>query len=115
MIIFPTTSDRTCFFFFGLGGEGGSEISASLTSDASQKARPLSREHRMGIDEFNEKIESKMLRCDEKHTEKKILITQVTCQLALPEFASNKNIHCTVFIFKFLWKPFKNSSSMHVV
>ena len=69
MIIFPTTSDRTCFF---LGGrEGGSEISASLTSDASQKARPLSREHRMGIYEFNEKIESKMLRCDEKHTEKK--------------------------------------------
>ena len=69
MIIFPTTSDRTCFFFWG--GEGGSEISASLTSDASQKARPLSREHRMGIYEFNEKIESKMLRCDEKHTEKK--------------------------------------------
>ena len=57
-------------FFFG-GGEGGSEISASLTSDASQKARPLSREHRMGIYEFNEKIESKMLRCDEKQTEKK--------------------------------------------
>lgn len=101
------------FFFWG-GGEGGSEISASLTS-ASQKARPLSREHRVGIYEFNEKIESKMLRCDEKHTEKKILITQVTCQLALPEFASNKNIHGTVFIFKFLWKPFKNSSSMHVV
>lgn len=72
MIIFPTTSDRTCFFLGG--GEGGSEISASLTSDASQKARPLSREHRMGIYEFNEKIESKMLRCDEKHTEKKILI-----------------------------------------
>ena len=73
MIIFQTTSDRTCFFFFfgGGGGEGGSEISASLTSDASQKARPLSREHRMGINEFNEKIESKMLRCDEKHTEKK--------------------------------------------
>ena len=47
MIIFPTTSDRTCFFLGG--GEGGSEISASLTSDASQKARPLSREHRMGI------------------------------------------------------------------
>lgn len=70
MIISPTTSDRTCFFFFG-GGEGGSEISASLTSDATQKARPLSREHRMGIYEFNEKIESKMLRCDEKHTEKK--------------------------------------------
>ena len=69
MIIFPTTSDRTCFFFGG--GEGGSEISASLTSDASQKARPLSREHRMGIYEFNEKIKSKMLRCDEKHTEKK--------------------------------------------
>ena len=111
MIIFPTTSDRTCFFLGG-GGEGGSEISASLTSDASQKARPLSREHRMGIYEFNEKIKSKMLRCDEKHTEKKILITQVTCQLALPEFASNKNIY---FIFKFLWKPFKNSSSMHVV
>lgn len=58
------------FFFWG-GGKGGSEISASLTSDASQKARPLSREHRMGIYEFNEKIESKMLRCDEKHTEKK--------------------------------------------
>ena len=54
-------------FFFG-GGEGGSEISASLTSDASQKARPLSREHRMGIYEFNEKIESKMLHCDEKHS-----------------------------------------------
>ena len=71
MIIFPTTSDRTCFFLGGGGGEGGSEISASLTSDASQKARPLSREHRMGIYEFNEKIESKMLRCDEKHTEKK--------------------------------------------
>ena len=69
MIIFPTTSDRTCFFFGG-GGEGGSEISASLTSDASQKARPLSREHRLGIYEFNEKIENKMLRCDEKHTEK---------------------------------------------
>ena len=103
------------FFFWGGGGEGESEISASLTSDAGQKARPLSREHRMGIYEFNEKIESKMLRCDEKHTEKKILITQVTCQLALLEFASNKNIHCTVFIFKFLWKPFKNSSSMHVV
>ena len=59
------------FFFWGGGGEGGSEISASLTSDASQKARPLSREHRMGIYEFNEKIESKMLRCDEKQTEKK--------------------------------------------
>ena len=58
------------FFFFG-GGGGGSEISASLTSDATQKARPLSREHRMGIYEFNEKIESKMLRCDEKQTEKK--------------------------------------------
>lgn len=69
MIIFPTTSDRTCFFLGG--GEGGSEISASLTSDASQKARPLSREHRMGIYEFNEKIESKMLRCDKKHKEKK--------------------------------------------
>lgn len=59
------------FFWGGEGGEGGSEISASLTSDASQKARPLSREHRMGIYEFNEKIKSKMLRCDEKQTEKK--------------------------------------------
>lgn len=97
MIIFPTTSDRTCFFFGG--GEGGSEISASLTSDASQKARPLSREHRMGIYEFNEKIESKMLRCDEKHTEKKILITQVTCRLALPEFASNKKYPLHSFHF----------------
>ena len=113
MIIFPTTSDRTCFFFFWGGGGGGSEISASLTSDASQKARPLSRERRLGIYEFNEKIENKTLRCGEKHTGKKI--TQVKCQLALPEFASNKNIHCTVFIFKFLWKPFKNSPSMHVV